>query len=92
MTDQTILNQLNSIVENEARPLTFDEASEYLDISKSYLYKLTSTAKIPHYKPNNKKIYFEKSDLKKWLLRGRVSSVSELDQKAINYVNLGKGV
>jgi len=92
MTDQTILNQLNSIVEQDSRPLTLQEASEYLGISKSYLYKLTSTAKIPHYKPNKKKIYFEKSDLKKWLLRGRVSSEQELNQKATDYVNLGKAV
>lgn len=89
MKQENIINQINSILEKDERPLTFQEACNYLDISKSYLYKLTSKAKIPHYKPNNKKIFFEKSDLKKWLLRGRVSSESELEQKAIDYVNLG---
>lgn len=87
MTDQTIINKINSIVEQDSRPLTFQEATRYLDVSASYLYKLTSTAQIPHYKPNNKKIYFKKSDLKNWLLRGRVSSDSELEQKAIDYVS-----
>ncbi len=74
---------------NKQRPLTFKEATKYLDISSSYLYKLTSTTKITHYKPNGKKIYFKESDLKKWLLRGKVLSESELEQKAIDYVHLG---
>ena len=78
MTEQTILNQLNSIVEQESRPLTFQEASKYLDISSSHLYRLTSTAKIPHYKPNNKKIYFKKIDLQEWLLQNRIASELEI--------------
>ena len=86
----SITKQISSIIEQNERPLTFQEASKYLDISKSYLYKLTSTAKIVHFKPNNKKIYFKKSDLQNFLLRNRVSSDSELEQKAIDYVNLGE--
>ena len=31
--------------------LSFDEASTFLNLSKSYLYKLTSGNLIPHYKP-----------------------------------------
>lgn len=31
--------------------LSFDEASRFLNLSKSYLYKLTSGNLIPHYKP-----------------------------------------
>ncbi len=82
-------NQNSSTTELEARPLTFKEATKYLDISSSYLYKLTSTAKITHYKPNGKTLYFEKTDLNKWLLRGKVLSDSELEQKAVDYVHLG---
>ena len=32
--------------------LTTAEASAYLGLSESYLYKLTSSKRIPHYKPN----------------------------------------
>ena len=39
--------------------LTIDEAAEYMGLKKSYLYKLTSERRIPHFKPNGKKIYFE---------------------------------
>ena len=33
---------------------SFDEASKFLPLSKSYLYKLTSGNLIPHYKPQGK--------------------------------------
>ena len=38
--------------------LSFDEASRFLNLSKSYLYKLTSGNLIPHYKPQGKMLYF----------------------------------
>ncbi len=34
--------------------LSFDEASSFLNLSKSYLYKLTAGNLIPHYKPQGK--------------------------------------
>ena len=40
--------------------------SKFLNLSKSYLYKLTSGNLIPHYKPQGKMLYFEKAELN-WL-------------------------
>jgi len=88
MKTNSTISKIQNLIEQDGRPLTFKEACKYLDISASYLYKLTSTAKITHFKPNNKKIYFKKADLRKWLLRGRVSSEQELEQKAIDYATL----
>ena len=68
------------------KPLTFNEAAEYLDISKSYLYKLTCKNKISHYKPQGKRVYFTKSELDAWLLRNRVSTLEDIEQKAVNYM------
>ena len=83
-----LINELKELIEKDER-LTTQEACIYLDISSSTLYKLTSKNKIPHFKPNGKKIYFRKSDLNDWLFRNRVSTAEELEQKAINYVTLG---
>lgn len=88
MRTNSTISKIQNLIEQDERPLTFKEACKYLDISASYLYKLTSTAKITHFKPNNKKIYFKKTDLRKWLLRGRVSSEQELEQKAVDLVTL----
>lgn len=58
--------------------LTLQEASVYLKVSKSYLYKLTSSKKIPFYKPAGKLIYFIKSEIDEWLFEGKVLTVDEL--------------
>ncbi|CAM4279604.1 helix-turn-helix domain-containing protein [Gillisia limnaea] len=49
--------------------LTLEEACLYTGISRSYMYKLTSTEKIPHFKPRGKFIYFEREKLNSWLLK-----------------------
>jgi excisionase family DNA binding protein len=54
--------------------LTSDEAARYMGISKSYLYKLTMTGEIPHYKPTGKLCYFNRAELEQWLLKHRISN------------------
>lgn len=49
--------------------LNFEEACEYIGFKASYLYKLTSTGKIPHYKPYNKMIFFRREELEEFLTR-----------------------
>ncbi len=77
------------IVGQATKPLTFLEACQYLDFSKSYLYKLTSKNLIPHYKPNGKKIFFSKRELCAWIKRNPVKTASEIDQAAVDRVVLG---
>ena len=93
MKQENLTTQLNRIEEilkfQNAEPINFETASNYLSISKSYLYKLTSKNQIPYYKPNGKKIYFEKSELNKWLLKNRIKPESELKQDVIDYTELG---
>ncbi|MHB1686950.1 MAG: helix-turn-helix domain-containing protein [Ignavibacteriaceae bacterium] len=92
MQNETILQKLNSIEKHfnqDEKPFTFIEASTYLNVSRSYLYKLTSTKQITHWKPNGKKIYFQKADLNKWLFRNKRESDSEIEQKAIDYIQEG---
>lgn len=54
--------------------LTSSEAATYLGISDSYLYKLTSTRKIPHYKPNGKILLFSKEEIEKWALSNKIEN------------------
>lgn len=92
MTQDSILQKLNSLEQlfhQDEKPLTFAEACEYLDVSKSHLYKMTSKNLITHFQPNGKKIYFKKSDLNEYLFRNKKTSGNELDQKAVDYVTQG---
>ena len=65
--------------------LTSDEAARYMGISRSYLYKLTMRKEIPHYKPMGKVVYFNRAELEQWLQSNRVSTTSEVEQKAQAY-------
>ena len=92
--DDLIIKKLTNIEkklgEQNQQPLTFNEACEYLDMSRSYLYKLTSQGLISHYKPNGKKIFFSKTELDKWLFRNPVKTTSEIEQEASDYVVNGR--
>jgi excisionase family DNA binding protein len=66
--------------------LTFNETAIYLEVSHSHLYKMTSTGIVPSYKPNGKKLYFNRKELDLWLLSNKQLSKDEIDQQASNYL------
>jgi excisionase family DNA binding protein len=72
--------------------LSFDEASKFLNLSKSYLYKLTSSGQIPHYKPQGKMLYFEKSELENWLRQNPVKTCRQHLEEAQQFVMLSKPI
>jgi len=57
--------------------LNAEEAAEFLNITKRMLYYLTYKKKIPYYKPGGKLIRFYKSELIKWIEKGRVKEEGE---------------
>lgn len=66
--------------------LSFDEASKFLNLSKSYLYKLTSGNLIPHYKPQGKMLYFEKVELEAWLRQNPIKTQAQIEQEVQKYI------
>lgn len=70
--------------------LTLEEAAEYLQLSKSCLYKMTSSKEIPYYVPGGKKIYFRRIELDNWILNSKVNSVNESDLEVENYLGRTK--
>lgn len=66
--------------------LNFSEAAVYLEVSHSHLYKLTSSGNIPAYKPNGKKLYFNRKELDTWLLSNKQISSGELEEQANEYL------
>ncbi len=69
--------------------LTSDEVARYMGISKSYLYKLTMRREIPHYKPMGKVCYFNRTEVEQWLQNNRVSTSTEINQRAQAYCMKG---
>ncbi len=71
--------------------LTFEEATVYTGLSKSWLYKLTSTKQIPHYKPCGKLCYFDRVELDAWIKQNRVSTTEEIEMQAQAYCSRKQG-
>ena len=84
------LRNIETLMLSQKTVLTFDEVAAFTGLSKSYLYKLTSTGGIPCYKPQGKHIYFNKQEIDQWLLQGRKATTDEIETAAINYVQLKK--
>lgn len=75
-------NVTNFSKENSKKEiLSFEEARQFLNVSKSYLYKLTGQKLIKHYKPTNGKIFFKKEDLMNWLCSNPVETIEEIGSR-----------
>lgn len=69
--------------------LDIHEAALFLGYSESYLYFLTSTKQIPHYK-KFRKIMFKKAEIEEWLLDHRVKTEKEISIEATTYISTHK--
>ena len=83
-------NKLNATImkTNDKVVFNLNDLSDYTGITKSYLYKLTSTAAIPHFKPNGKMVFFNKAEIDQWLQRNRVTLANEIETKAATMATL----
>ena len=88
--DERLAN-IESLLLSSKVVLTFDEAATYTGLSKSYLYKLTSTGGVPCYKPNGKVLYFNKTELDSWMMQNRKATSLELETKANTYLAVKGG-
>lgn len=78
--------ELENLVLHSKNVLSFEEASRFLNLSKSYLYKLTSGNLIPHYKPQGKMLYFEKTELEAWLRQNPIRTQAQTEAEAQKYL------
>ena len=76
---QKRMEAVEDILDNAKEVLTVEEASRFMDIARSSLYKMTSDRSIPFYRPNGKMIYFEKSDILAWIRQNRVTATKKDD-------------
>ncbi len=91
---ESIQTQLDRIERNtllaSKNVLSIEDVVILTGLSKSYLYKLTSTSQIPHYKPSGKHLYFDRKEIEDWLRQNRVATEDEINRKATNYITTGR--
>lgn len=86
------LKNIESLLLSQKTVLNFDELAVYTGLSKSHLYKLTSTGGIPIYKPNGKHLFADKIEIDRWLLQNKKKSNAEIEIEASTSVTLKKKV
>ena len=86
------IENLEHILMDSKEVLNLEEASQFMGMSRSSLYKLTHSQSIPYYKPNGKLIFFEKSELLAWMRQNRIKSSAEINHAAsVHLSNLSSG-
>jgi len=66
--------------------LTLNEACEFSGLKKQFMYKLTSSRQVPHFKPRGKAIYFDREQLEAWLLSGEVKTADQISHDGDKYL------
>ena len=82
------LSNIEALLLSHKTVLNFNEVASYTGLSKSYLYKLTSTGGIPCYKPQGKHLFFQKLEIDQWLLSNRLKTNEEIEIEASTKVTL----
>jgi excisionase family DNA binding protein len=70
--------------------LTVEDATVYLQLSKSCLFKMTSKREVPFYKPGGKKIYFKKSEIDEWITNSKIESIIDIETEVESYLSRNK--
>lgn len=71
--------------------LTVQEAADFLGLSSSQIYKMTSKHEVPVYKPNGKTVFLRRDDLNRWMSKNKVLSEEEMEEYAMTQMtNLSK--
>ena len=92
--EEKILEKLDKIekltILSAKNVLCFNDVAILTGLSKSHLYKLTCSHQIPHYKPNGKQIYFDRTEVENWMKQNKIATTAEIEQAATSYVTTGK--
>lgn len=94
-THQILINALKEVLNGDILSkskksfIDSKEASEFLGISISTVYKYTFYNIVPHYK-TGKKLYFKKEELENWLNQRKIKSNDELAKEIEKKSNYSK--
>ncbi|MDU1889855.1 MAG: helix-turn-helix domain-containing protein [Dysgonomonas sp.] len=92
--EEKILEKLDKIekltILSAKNVLCFNDVAILTGLSKSHLYKLTCSHQIPHYKPNGKQIYFDRTEVENWMKQNKIATTAEIELAATSYVTTGK--
>lgn len=66
-------------------PMDIKELTAYLKNSKSAIYAMTASNKIPHYK-SGKRLYFKQSEIDEWIFSNKIKTNDDIEREAMEYI------
>ncbi len=84
---QNLYHKGNALESIEIAPkiLNTQTVAEYLNLSSSCIYKLTSSKEIPHSK-RGKRLYFDKNEIDKWVMKNKCVTNNDINDMANDYL------
>lgn len=68
---------------NSLNHFSLKEVALYLNYAESYIYNLTSTGQIPHYKPTGGKLFFNKNEIDEWIKGNGGQQILSADEERL---------
>ena len=65
---------IKTLLMGDKKMLTIEEACSYTGYTIGYMYKLTSSQQIPHFK-RGKKVFFDKDELIAWMKQNKIQDI-----------------
>jgi len=72
------------------KPLTVEQAAEFLNLKKSYIYNLVFYGKLTAYRPGGKMLLFKVSDLEKYAYGNKIGGHSDRADSILNKTQKSK--
>jgi len=86
-----VITEIRDLLLTQRDVFGIDEVCLYTGFEKSYIYKLTSARKIPHYKnPGGKTISFKRKEIEEWMTKIKVKTIDEIEILASQQVSKHK--
>lgn len=78
-----VMTQIRDLLLHQQDIWTIETFCTFTGYEKSYVYKMTSQKKIPHYKtPGGKTIIFKRDEIIEYMTSNRIKTRIELDKEA----------
>ena len=83
-TLREIMQEVNPLTQAVSDILDIKQAAHFLRLKVTTIYEKTSRKLIPHFKKGNK-LYFNRTELKAWVIEGKVKSADEMQSEAATH-------
>jgi len=80
-----ILERLDELKKLAKSVFTVEDAADYMGCSVLTVRRYMYSGALPYSKPTGGRVYISRADLDAFLVRGRVSSLSEIEEQAGKY-------